>query len=98
MPYYDFECEDMIYQHKFTIKQGYHDPLPTRCPACDAKIHQIYSPVPFHFKGSGSSADIDKETPSKKQLSPTRQRIPIKIRDQEDIKLEGGITRRTSYL
>ncbi len=99
MPSYDFECKNEgCHNRVFTIKHGYDESHPTRCPTCGDPIRQIFTAVPAHIKGSGSSADIDKGTPPEKQPSPTRQRIPMKIRDQEDKKLEGGITRRTSYL
>lgn len=54
MPYYEFKCENLICGKRFTVKHGINEAHPANCPYCGAvHIHQIYSPVPAIFKGSG---------------------------------------------
>lgn len=62
MPLYEFECENLMCDKRFTVKHGFYEAHPTNCPNCDSvHIHQIYSPVPAHFKGSGFHATDNKK-------------------------------------
>jgi len=54
MPYYEFECENLMCAKRFSVKHSFNEAHPTNCPDCGSvHIHQIYSPSPAHFKGSG---------------------------------------------
>ncbi|KKM11311.1 hypothetical protein LCGC14_1720970 [marine sediment metagenome] len=56
MPSYDFECKnERCHKRVFTVKYGYDESHPTRCPTCGYPIRQIFTAVPAHIKGSGSS-------------------------------------------
>jgi putative FmdB family regulatory protein len=51
MPLYEYECNDC--QHRFEIRQGFHDKPLAECPKCKAPSRRVFHPTPIIFKGSG---------------------------------------------
>jgi putative FmdB family regulatory protein len=51
MPIYEYECGSC--QHRFDLKQGFHDKPQAECPLCKKKARRIFHPAPIIFKGSG---------------------------------------------
>lgn len=51
MPLYEYECGDC--QHRFEIRQGFHDKPLAECPKCKAAARRVFHPTPIIFKGSG---------------------------------------------
>ena len=51
MPVYQYKCPKC--NHKFELKQGFHDECSGSCPKCDTGAKRLFIPVPVIFKGSG---------------------------------------------
>ncbi len=51
MPIYEYEC--IHCQHRFEVKQGFHDKPQAECPQCKKKAKRVFHPAPIIFKGSG---------------------------------------------
>ncbi len=51
MPIYEYECTHC--QHRFELRQGFHDKPQAECPLCNRKARRVFHPTPIIFKGSG---------------------------------------------
>ena len=51
MPMYEYECESC--GKKFDRIQKFSDPPIEKCEFCSGKLHKVFSPPVFIFKGSG---------------------------------------------
>ena len=51
MPIYEYECTQC--QHRFELRQGFHDKPRAECPQCKKKAKRVFHPSPIIFKGSG---------------------------------------------
>ncbi|MBN1693183.1 MAG: hypothetical protein JW845_06475 [Dehalococcoidales bacterium] len=51
MPIYEYECTHC--QHRFELRQGFHDKPQAECPRCNKKARRVFHPAPIIFKGSG---------------------------------------------
>lgn len=74
MPLYEYECGEC--QHRFEIKQGFHDEPVAECPKCQAPSRRIFHPTPIIFKGSG--------------FYVTDHRAPVKEAGAAESKAESG--------
>ena len=62
MPIYTYQCDKCGV--RFEHKQGFNDPVLTRCPECNKKsLRKVFTPVGIVFKGSGFYA-TDHRSPS----------------------------------
>ena len=51
MPIYEYEC--IHCDHRFEMRQGFHDKPQAECPQCNRKARRVFHPAPVIFKGSG---------------------------------------------
>ncbi len=51
MPIYDYTCDSC--NHRFEVRQGFHDDPLTECPECTGRIRRVLYPAGVIFKGSG---------------------------------------------
>ena len=51
MPIYEYECGEC--QHRFELKQGFHDEPQAECPQCQNEAKRVSHPAPVIFKGKG---------------------------------------------
>ena len=78
MPIYEYEC--IHCQHRFELRQGFHDKPQAECPQCNKKARRVFHPAPIIFKGSGfyvtdhrkkdDSSSKKKETPESTKTKP----------------------------
>ncbi len=62
MPIYTYQCDNCGV--RFEHRQGFNDPVLTRCPECSKKsLRKVFTPVGIVFKGSGFYA-TDHRSPS----------------------------------
>ncbi len=73
MPIYEYECERC--QHRFEVRQGFHDEPRAECPRCKEKARRVFHPTPIIFKGSGFYV-TDHRPPDKGEAPPSGKEKP----------------------
>ena len=70
MPIYEYECGKC--NHRFELKQGFHDKPQAKCPRCKGAARRIFQATPIIFKGSGFY--VTDHRPSESSAKPSKSK------------------------